>query len=274
MKKANWLNKVMQSRRAIWPLAVFFLVVPSSAFAAIAFDAETQGSAGGTGALTLSHTITGADPFLVGVVQTDDVSSFTATWNGTSMTQIESASDGAGNEIYMFYLAAPSTGTHDLVYTKTGSGSARGFALSYTGVDQSTPLDAHTFHSAGTGSTHTSTITVVGANTWLVGGVASDGGAPSAGTGTTQRGTNVGFSGVADSNGTVGTGSQALEWTGSQPWESVIISITPSAGGGGGGGGGGDSATSTIEQSQQNLGVAFILFFVSFFGMLWMLRKH
>jgi len=33
-------------------------------------------------------------------------------------------------------------------------------------------------------------------------------------------------------------------------------------------------ATSTIEQTQQNLSTAMIIFLVSFFGMLWILRKH
>jgi len=33
-------------------------------------------------------------------------------------------------------------------------------------------------------------------------------------------------------------------------------------------------ATSTIEQTQQNLGTAFAIFFACFFGMIWLLRKH
>lgn len=33
-------------------------------------------------------------------------------------------------------------------------------------------------------------------------------------------------------------------------------------------------ATSTIEQTQQNLSTAFFVFFISFLGVVWLLRKH
>lgn len=42
----------------------------------------------------------------------------------------------------------------------------------------------------------------------------------------------------------------------------------------GGASGGGADATSTVDQAQQNLSTAFLLFFVAMFGMIWLLRKH
>jgi len=34
------------------------------------------------------------------------------------------------------------------------------------------------------------------------------------------------------------------------------------------------AATSTVEQTQQNLSTAVVVFFVSMFGMIWLIRKH
>jgi len=39
-------------------------------------------------------------------------------------------------------------------------------------------------------------------------------------------------------------------------------------------GGSTGGATSTVEQAQTNLAFAFAFFFVSFFGVIWLLRKH
>jgi len=53
--------------------------------------------------------------------------------------------------------------------------------------------------------------------------------------------------------------------------------LTVNDGGGGGGGGGGDSSatsTASMDQSEENLFNGFMVFMVSFFGMVWLLRKH
>jgi len=67
------------------------------------------------------------------------------------------------------------------------------------------------------------------------------------------------------------TAIAAVEYTNSDGGTPPPPTFAESGGGGGGDTGG---ATSTIEQSQQNLSTAFFIVFVSFFGTVWLFRKH
>jgi len=106
----------------------------------IAFDAaKAGGQLSNVSTLTVSHTIGGSANFLIvgvlGDATNDLVTGATAVqWNGTNMTLIGKALVGT-NWMYLFALAAPTTGTHNVVITATGVCSVLGCEIaSYTNV--------------------------------------------------------------------------------------------------------------------------------------------
>jgi len=149
-------------------------------------------------------------------------------FNGVSMTRTDFKSDGAGNAVYLFYLTGAISGTANVA--ATWGGTMHNYSMvesSYTGVNQASPIDSHTTSSAASGTSHADTTTVVAANCWLVDMVSADGGSLAAGASTTQRTTSSSRA-IGDSNATVGTGSQSLNWTmGNAAWATCIASIAP-----------------------------------------------
>jgi hypothetical protein len=91
-----------------------------------------------------------------------------ATFNGvpsTLLTKIQYTSAQGPDEVYLFALPAPTSGQHDIVITRSGSGYAAVYAISYTGVDQSIPANVST--STGTGITASLPITVQNSGAWV-----------------------------------------------------------------------------------------------------------
>ena len=139
---------------------------------AVAFDATANGSGSAISSLTFAHTCTGSNLLLVVCVAWADTSvsgaSLTSiTYNGVALTQYSSNGAGVGtNEVW--YLIAPSTGAHNVVVTWTNvnpaeAPSTNGVAgsLSFTGVDQTTPLGTA---AQATGSSTTPSVTLTGAS--------------------------------------------------------------------------------------------------------------
>lgn len=160
------------------------------------------------------------------------------TYNGVSMTQVQTESSGAGRQsLSAWILKSPATGSNTLAVTNSGT-FTEWFALSYSGCDTAgtQPDSSHLDTGSGTGPL-TGTTTVVASNCWLVIGSADSQGGETAGTGTTLRQTDTGNGIVSgDSNATVGTGSQSLNvnYSGSATsWGAITMSIAPATGGGG-----------------------------------------
>lgn len=239
--------RVLRPREKVFTLVVllFLFVAPAHASAAIAFDAQSSSDTGtwttSASSDSWSHTISGSDRILFVNVRIYDTgasnrSVSTISFNGVALTKVNSitaAVEGATQDGELWYLVAPATGTHTITVTLTGSVShMASSAFSYTGVDQTNPIDSNNTGQNNTGTaTFTLSTTVVKSNCWLVGGaMARDSGPPGAGSGTTLRGLNSGsWTTGADSNGTVGTGSQSLSFThASGKWPVVnIASIAP-----------------------------------------------
>jgi hypothetical protein len=190
--------------------------------------------------LTWAVTVSGTDTMMFTTGRASNTGdNMTAAYNGDSMTKITGQS-GSADRVFLFALVNPDAGTNNMVITKPSfaAGQMDGSSACYSGVKQSLPLDA-----SGTG-TATSTsgsvsVTVVASNCWLVGGIRGNaGGASSDGSGTTSRsGGPVGDTSsqicISDSNGTVGTGAQTLNWTmPNDVWYAVGASVeaAPSTG--------------------------------------------
>lgn len=147
------------------------------------------------------------------------------TVNGVSATLIASKTGGSNNMYLYAFLNPP---TSSVTYSGTGSATVEIHVLLYKGVNQSLTLDS--FATPNGVSPFTLSTTVVGANAWLVSAVRNyDTGVGTPGTGTTSRNAGVGLQ-SGDSNGTVSTGSQSMQWLGNSPGDNmmgIIVSLIP-----------------------------------------------
>lgn len=186
----------------------------------IAFDTSDQTSGAGA-TLTRAYTITGINPCLwVGIADPD--STLTGvTYNGAAMSNINNFAFGAV-KFTLFVLNAPATGTHNIVATRSGSGSTFVLtAASYNGALQTgQPDSSNTGTDSGLSNLTVST-TVVNTGCWLIGfgGAEALTGAPGFISDKTDRQTGE-FTGgnshaytLFDTNGAVGTGSQSATCT-------------------------------------------------------------
>lgn len=198
---------------------------------AIAFDA-TSGVQTNT-SNSLSHTCTGSN-LLLAVEVTGDLVTDTLTdltYNSVSMfSSIVKVNYSTDRWSYLGVLANPSSGANNI--TETGSTFRNIAGVSYTGCAQTGQPDSKASKDQSTGGPFTTqavTTTVVAANCWLVGMTRGSSGM-AAGSGTTLRGTPTGAEQMADSNATVGTGSQSLNYTySSGNMVGLVASIAPVA---------------------------------------------
>lgn len=254
------------------------LITPIFTHAAINYDSTL---------VTQTHPtpiISVTDPFnnvagnamLVGLVIRDSNadSSTGCTYNSVAMTLIEKVDSlAAGGFMYVYGLLSPTTGTHDIVCT-FGFGIAddvRVSAVSYSGVSQTSLPDASTYDTITAGS-FTDNLTTVADGSWVLLFPFNDNNPNIAGTGSTQRGTSANPSWF-DSNGPIspaGSYTMGASASGATKFGWIILSIAPAS----------TTpsifavSTSSIDQTHRNLFSSFIVFFVSFFGMVWLFRKR
>lgn len=186
-----------------------------SSFAAIASDNNSvQKNAGDTGAGTITQAITvgsGSNRVLWVYGSTCQGSITGATYNGVSMTAVQSSSSGCAQTL--FFLAAPASGTFNIVLS-SGSTYINLYlaAASYSGVSQTAPTGAAIAFNSGTvsGGTFMNTTVTNPNNGWvfLGGNDSSNGGTIIASNVTILQQTN-GYCG-ADTNGSVITGSYTV----------------------------------------------------------------
>lgn len=197
---------------------------------AIAFDASAQGTTGlgSAASLTIAHTCSGSNRVLIVCVQTVvhaiDVTG--VTYNGVTMTLLDDQDTGIGY-MYVFYLLAPATGTHNIVISATPNILMFAVSGSWTGIRQGLFPDAET-KNIYSGSSNTTTLTTVIDNCWCV---LADSAAntSSAGTNSTSR-VNQGAA-LYDSNGPItppGSFSMSVNRTGGGG--DIMFSMAPAGG--------------------------------------------
>lgn len=223
-------------------LFLTLFLVPNSVFAAIAFDASTSdpNPTRGGSSETFAHTVTGTDTYLVVVIARNDDTATAAddvtgvTYNGVAMTQLKKLNGNGGGRFvyeYIYGLANPATGAHNIVISLTGSTGSRAYATaeSFTGVKQTGQPDA--FITQAVNATPSATLTVVAANSWAV-AIAADSGGPYTGTGVlTSRQLHVNGNTLAslDSNGPLSAGANTVGFTGGSSNSMIAISLAPVA---------------------------------------------
>ena len=159
------------------------------------------------------------------------------TWNGVSMTQVGVTATSAANgyKSYSYYLAAPATGTHNIVATQSGSTTLYVMGISYSGVAQTAPEAAVASNPSGGATSLVQTITTLTANAWTTCSSTNDQQPPNltASTNSTLRGSVMDNSvGAFDSNGPIASpGSFSMTQTGGSSVNrmGIILSLAPLA---------------------------------------------
>ena|SRR3990167_6093470 len=202
---------------------------------AIVVDATSSGSTNADTSLTVAHTCTGSELYLLVSVWTNQTSITGVTYNGAAMTSLDSAAAVGGRKIYMWGLANPATGANNIIATASGSGQIYLIGDSYTGCSDAQP-DGFSNGTVSNQASIVGTVTVNTDNSWTVMGVVSaiddNLGAGSEGAGTTLRKQGISNHSVYDSGGALATGAQTLTatLTASQTDDmgQVIVSLAPS----------------------------------------------
>lgn len=210
----------------------------------IAFDNATgiNTSIAGSKTVSVSYTVgSGANRLLLVFISCNSatdlftgVSGEGVKYNGVAMTRVAFYPNG-GHGMYAYALAAPATGTHNIVLLSNTVYFS--FAMGGWSCEQAKQVVPSTFvtHTAtpSGGVDCTATLTTPSASCWLVLNAADNiGGTIGAGTGITMRanGGGVGF-GTGDSATGLATGSHSLattEVSSVQQWQ-AMLAIEPDA---------------------------------------------
>lgn len=225
-------------------LIVLFLslfIIPNLAFGAIAFDALTDGGTGAAPTLTFSHTTSGTNRILF-VDVLGDVSASQlitgVTYAGVSMTKVGERHKTAGNGYWIstWVLANPTSGANNVVVSASSGNLFGNIATSYTGVAQTSVVDASTTAENTSATSLTTTLTTVADNTWLHGVMFNNlAETKTAGTNTLIKSNFVSTQGVIiDSNSAqTPAGSKSMTVSGNggaADWVGVMASFAPFTG--------------------------------------------
>lgn len=173
---------------------------------AIAYDSGTNPTYVNAATHTFAHTTSGSDRLLwVHCWRRSGSANTGVTYNGVSMTSLgaEILAQTVSGDAYLtlWYLAAPATGTNNVVVTSaSGLTEHIDSASSYTGCSQTGIPDAQATLSNTTQSDTTGTVTTVADNSWAILFLRTQSGNSTAGSGTTIRTDAAGFTQTFDGN--------------------------------------------------------------------------
>jgi hypothetical protein len=167
-------------------------LVPSSTFAAIAYDTSGNSVLGASPNTSTFTTGTISNTIIWVCAHGDGTlgQTFSVIDDGVSMTETDEndQSAGGGNAVALFY-GVPTTTVNKITATAS-AGQVGAMYDSYTGAAQSNPVDVHnaTTGASGQSSPFTSTLVTIVNNDWTIACVSAISAAsPVASTGTTQR---------------------------------------------------------------------------------------
>ena len=217
-------------------ILILLLSFPSNTYAAIAYDAVSEGSAGAGTSITWSHTVaTNAHVVMVGCIyyqKAVDPGLTSCTYNGATLSISPQSPqiDGNANVQNMYQVYGTVTGdggAHNVsCSTPSSVDSWTTSFTTYTGASGTLDSSSKTTNFVATTDT-TVTTTVVANNSWTIGCFRNEVGGATDGAGTTHRGSN-GDHTIADSNGALSAGSQSLIQNFSSSVNmGAIISIAP-----------------------------------------------
>jgi hypothetical protein len=120
---------------------------------------NSQHNAFGSGSSsTPSFTTSGNDRILFVITGDVAVNTYTITYNGVALTQIQSEVVGS-KQMQLWYLINPASGAHTLSMSRTDSGAWSYIAVQYSGAQQASPIDTSNSVTGQTGATITGSVT-------------------------------------------------------------------------------------------------------------------
>lgn len=177
-----------------------------------------------------SHTASGSSRIAIVASAMISTTLSSLTYDGNAMTQIGTAVL-SNIRVYLHYYIAPPTGSATVSLTTAGNAQKAFVVTTYTGVDQSSPIDVS---NTGTStSTASANLTTTVEDTWLIAG-GSFTSSISSFTGVTARPSlSINTANFGDSNGAVSAGAQTinLSGTGNGALVSAALVPAPEAGG-------------------------------------------
>lgn len=221
----------------LWRVFALLLLLAQPAAAQVAFDAGSEHQNNNDGDATWAHTVSGSDRYLMaGCAYSDALTFTTATYNGDSMGTPIIDSRSTSRRLVVWALVAPDTGTNNVsIAWSDGNREPVCAAMSYTGVDQASPIgtvaEADGFGTTGTVVTSSASGNMVA--DWLVnnGGITGW----TVGAGQTQIQQEVSASAghnLATSYEAGGASvTMSWTWTGGVSWRHFAVPINASSGG-------------------------------------------
>ena len=227
--------------RYLWIIA---LLTCPLAHAAISVDSEATAASGTpnqVSSLSWSHTV-GASCntiLMVGISWRDgNIATTSVTYGGTALTKIGAVNAGGNqNRTELWYLLAPATGTATVVVTGNASKAIVAASISFTGVNQATPLGTSAF--VGSNGSTTASVTVSsGSGQVVLDTVTANGDAVSLTPGGSQTQQWYSYSNNGDGGNSRGGGSTqpgaastTMTWTlgVSKPWSIGAVPLLPAA---------------------------------------------
>lgn len=193
---------------------------------AVAYDTSGEKDTGTGNPNTLSFTTSGSNRYLAVAATNQNSSNIgTATYAGNNLTVIDNVyySSIPGMKCYALHQVNPTVGANTLSIAWGGGNGIRFVVVSYTGAKQSGQPDSYAkTQQSSAGSISTST-TVVLSNSWLVSIIQAyncifnqpgvNGNVTPGSDTATQRQVIDDQVGIADSNGTVASGSRTGSWS-------------------------------------------------------------
>lgn len=196
-------------------LSTFFFFTPPFAYASNSIG-QTGGQSATASCTTASscsqtYTVTAGNPVVLFFAENSTGVSMTATCGGKTMTSIGSITPFLTYNLQVFYATGVSSGSQTCTATvSSGTATMDVQVISYTGVDQTTPVDQGNCVN-GSGST-TFTYTTAHANEWIVGNVNALA-VVTAGTGIVNYYANGGGPGFGDSGNLAVATSHSITFT-------------------------------------------------------------
>ena len=139
-----------------------FYIIPVSASVVVG-ETSTSTTGGPIISKTWSHTVSGTNRLLVVGIGTRDYASVSSvTYGGVALTRSTTVSLGSGNYPHdeIWYLLAPTVGTANIVVTLSTSDWPTCGAITFTGVNQTTPIRASSNDTTSSSSTTTTSLTI------------------------------------------------------------------------------------------------------------------
>lgn len=200
----------------------------------IAFDASSLKTAN-TNSFSWTHTVSGKQGILlVGIsIANTGLQVNSVRYNGALLLPTSSASNAGNGRVEIWYLVAPTLGSNTVSVILSGATSAVAGAFSFTGVDQTNPLDGVPGYIFVSGNNPASvTITTVTNNAWVIDTLAANF-AAAVGAGQNQQwNANNVVTGAGSTKGPISpAGSTTMSWTVGAPrrWALGAVALKPAA---------------------------------------------